>query len=66
MLYEILEKNIKKVIDENEEVPVGISAVLLYQVTHNTYVDIDILNEFADRYNVSIDWLLDRTDKDYL
>lgn len=64
--YNALEDNIYKVLDDNDEYIKEDTENLLDAIYMHCSLRLSDVLKFAEEYNVSIDWLLGRSDKEWL
>lgn len=62
---EILEQRVTSVLAENgdAELKAGIGFILIKHIEASASISLDLVFDFAERYGVSIDYLVGRTDK---
>lgn len=65
--YKTLRDRVFSVIEENGETAnEGIAYYLVDRLETRTQIDLELIFDFAERYGVSIDYLVGRTDKSWL
>ncbi len=62
---EVLRQRVKSVLAENGDVELkaGIGFILIKHIEVTASISLDLVFDFAERYGVSIDYLVGRTDK---